>query len=212
MDYHKIREEYKFSCLKEEDLNICPFSQFKKWFDFALGLKINVPNAVSLSTSNKEGRPSSRMVLLKDFNIENGFVFFSNYQSKKGQNIEQNPYGALLFFWNGIERQIRVEGKIQKSSRKVSEAYFHSRPRASQISASISEQSNTIKSYSDLEHEYTSFEKKHQGKEIPCPDFWGGYELIPDYFEFWQGRENRLHDRFDYQIIGSNWQISRLCP
>jgi len=164
-----------------------------------------------VATCTSGGRPSLRTVLLKAYD-ENGFVFFTNYTSRKGNDLKENPYAALLFFWKETERQIRIEGKVKKVSRKESEEYFHSRPYDSQIAATVSNQSKLIKSRSELEKKFEILKAEFVGKEIIAPDYWGGYRVIPDKFEFWQGRENRLHDRIQYSLKKKSWVIERLQP
>jgi pyridoxamine 5'-phosphate oxidase len=168
-------------------------------------------NAMVLSTAGKSGRPSSRVVLMKEFS-ENGFVFFSNYLSRKGKEIELNPSVALLFFWEELERQVRIEGKVRKISGEASSEYFSTRPRLSRVAATVSKQSTELKDRSELEEKFNTFDNEYKNKEIPRPVDWGGYIVNPDYFEFWQGRENRLHDRIIYTRVTDGWKIGRLSP
>ncbi len=197
--------------LTKKDVNPDPFKQFGTWFDEAFETITVVPNAMILSTSNQNGRPSSRVVLLKGFS-EKGFVFFTNYGSRKGNDIERNPFAALLFFWGELERQVRIEGRVEKISHKESSEYFVTRPRLSQIGALASAQSKVIKKRSELEDAFHKLDKVYEGKEIPMPENWGGYIVIPEYFEFWQGRQSRLHDRICYRQSAGVWEIERLSP
>lgn len=218
-----MNEEYQFRELLKEthrdykksslDINnICqdPIEQFAKWFDDAVKSGFPDPNAMCLSTASKEGKPSSRMLLLKDFD-KNGFVFYTNYTSRKALEIEENPYGALLFFWDVLERQVRIEGRIEKISAEESDKYFQTRPYTSKIGAWASKQSSELRSRFTLLREVAKLMLKYPIK-VPLPPFWGGYRLIPDLFEFWQGRPNRLHDRFQFKLIQNNWEIKRLYP
>ncbi len=206
-----IRREYSRAGLQEEDLAENPLDLFDKWFREALDARLKDANAMILSTADKSGKPSSRIVLLKDFDDE-GFVFFTNYQSRKGREIEQNVFGALLFYWAELERQVRIEGALVKTSREVSEAYFHSRPVESQLSALASDQSRVLRDRQELEAKIRELSEKYGDGEIPCPKFWGGYLLKPDRIEFWQGRPGRLHDRFEFFSIDGRWNHHRLYP
>jgi pyridoxamine 5'-phosphate oxidase len=208
---NNLRKEYKLNMLSEDSVTSNPFNQFKIWFDEILKINLIEPNAVILATANKKSKPSVRVVLLKSFD-EKGFVFFTNYKSRKGKELKVNPAASLLFFWPEIERQIRIEGKVKVVSREESEKYFHSRPGESQIAAWVSNQSSKIPDRKFLESKFEELKTKFGNDEIPLPDYWGGYRLIPDYFEFWQGRENRLHDRIAYQKKKSKWKIARLAP
>ena len=197
--------------LNRDDLLESPTEMFRTWFEKIEDLEHIEPNAAILSTSTKKGKPSSRTVLVKEFS-EKGFVFYTNYKSKKAQEIEVNPYASLIFYWQDFERQVRIQGKVRKISRNKSEKYFHSRPRLSQISVLASYQSKNLESRKDLESKFKEFEKMYDGKEIPIPDYWGGYILEHRNVEFWQGRRDRLHDRFVYTKHGRIWQIERLAP
>lgn len=189
-----------------------PFLQFEKWFCFVKRLKV-IPsyNRMVLSTISKEGTPSSRVVLLKKMDTL-GFVFFTNYKSKKSLDIKENPNVSLLFYWPLIERQVRITGKIEKISIEESQGYFKTRSRKSKIGAWASKQSSVIQSKKYFENQIAFYTKKYKNKTIPCPLFWGGYRLIPSSFEFWQARVNRLHDRFIYTIENNTWTINRLSP
>ena len=206
-----LRQEYAHSILEEQELDRNPFFQFRKWFEEALSAELPEPHAMTISTVSLEGRPSSRIVLLRNFD-ENGFTFFTNYQSKKSFDISQNTFVALNFFWQAIERQVRIEGKIERVSAKESDEYFASRPRESQIGAWASSQSKAISSRHELEKQVDYFTKKYENKPVPRPEHWGGYLIVPDYFEFWQGRPSRLHDRISYQFTSGKWELNRLNP
>jgi pyridoxamine 5'-phosphate oxidase len=189
-----------------------PFEQFHHWFKEAeVKSAMKFPNSMSLATVDATGRPSVRIVLLKGAS-ENGFVFFSNYESRKGAELEFNPQASLCFFWDSLGRQVRIEGLVEKISTKESEEYFHSRPRESQIGAWASKQSRPIESRKKLEEEFQRLSKEFYGKEIPMPEFWGGYRMVPEKLEFWQLGEHRLHDRFVYFREGEKWKIERLSP
>lgn len=213
MDHNiaKIRHDYHLKGLSETDLDNDPLTQFRIWFNEAVQANITEANAMVLSTV-ENNRPSARVVLLKDLN-EQGFSFFTNYLSKKGRQLETNPQAALTFFWKELERQVRVEGRIVKVSEAESTEYFAVRPRGSQIGAWASEQSTAIADRAILEERTQDFESKFEDQPVPRPAHWGGYRLIPDYIEFWQGRPSRLHDRLVYQKDeNGNWQIERLSP
>jgi len=208
---HNIRTDYIKAELNEDQVSRNPIDQFSTWFNEALNAKVVEPNAMSLATASTDGQADARIVLLKDINSE-GFVFFTNYNSKKGQDISENAKVALLFFWPELERQVRVLGKVDKISTIESEEYFHSRPRGSQLGALASHQSERIKDRTVIETEQERLQKKYNGTEIPLPDYWGGYRVIPHRVEFWQGRANRLHDRIVYKKAESNWDIFRISP
>ena len=210
MDLKEIKLEYVRDELNLDDLNKNPYIQLKNWLDQAIKLEVSYPNAVSISTVNKENIPSTRIVLIKNVS-DNGLVFFTDYDSQKGLDIESNNNVSILFFWKELDRQIRLTGKAYKTSRADSEEYFNSRARESQINAYASNQSKTT----TKKLLYTSVEnitKKFKNKEIECPTNWGGYNVTIEAIEFWQGRPNRLHDRFKYSKSKSGWDIKRLCP
>jgi pyridoxamine 5'-phosphate oxidase len=189
-----------------------PISQFQSWFDEALAAKLPMPEAMTLATSTPEGRPSARMVLLKHVDDE-GFVFFTNYHSAKAAQIESNPYAALVFYWNPLDRQVRVEGKVERTSAEESEQYFQTRPRESQIGAWASPQSSVIAGREVLEQRAQELEDYYRDREIECPAHWGGYRLRPDKIEFWKSRIGRLHDRILYELTtDGTWSIKRLAP
>ena len=206
-----MRKQYNIAELNRSDLLESPTEMFRDWFEKVENLDNIEVNAMTLATSSKIGEPSSRIVLLKGYD-EKGFVFYTNYNSEKGKQIEQNPYGSLTFHWNQLERQIRIRGKIRKISRAQSEKYFNSRPRLSQVSVLASKQSDVLTNRMELEERFIEIEKKYEGKEIPCPDYWGGYCLEHRKVEFWQGRRDRMHDRFAYTKHGTTWQTERLSP
>lgn len=208
---HKLSRKYKVNKLSEETVHKNPFIQFEKWFKLVLKLKLKEPNATVLATADNIAKPSARVVLMKEITSK-GITFYTNYESRKGEELLQNPSAALLFYWAELERQIRIEGKIKKISRLESEKYFNSRPLGSRIAAWASEQSNKIPDREFLEKRFDSFEQKFSDSKIPLPPNWGGYRLVPDYFEFWQGRENRMHDRISYEKSKSGWKIFRLAP
>lgn len=207
-----LRNEYGAHGLRRSDLHKDPIKQFSAWFAAALAAGIRDVNAMTLATASAEGRPSARIVLLKGFD-ERGFVFFTNHDSEKGRQIEENPYVALVFYWVLLERQIRISGPVEKTSREDSAAYFHSRPVGSRLGAWVSRQSEVIDARRILDSRLTEMTERFQDGEIPLPPHWGGYRVNPDKIEFWQGRPNRLHDRFRYsrQDDGA-WQIDRLAP
>lgn len=206
-----LRREYKLNKLSEETVQKTPVKQFEIWFDDVVKFDLYQQNAMILATSDKKRKSTARVVLLKGLN-NFGFKFFTNYHSNKGKDLSQNSEASLLFYWAELERQVRVEGKIRKLSRIESENYFDTRPLESRIAAWASDQSEIIPDRNYLETRYKNFEEKFSGKKIPLPPNWGGYILVPIYFEFWQGRENRLHDRICYKKQKGKWKIIRLAP
>lgn len=207
-----LRKDYSLAGLAEKDLARDPFRQFDKWFQEAEAAKLNEPNAMVLATASREGRPSSRVVLLKGVDGR-GFVFYSNYESRKGRELESNPFASLTFPWFALERQVIVEGPLAKITREESAAYFHSRPLPSQLAAWASHQSAIITSRAVLEDSMKAVEKKYAGKEVPLPPNWGGYRLNPETVEFWQGRRSRLHDRLRYRRgANGDWSVERVSP
>jgi pyridoxamine 5'-phosphate oxidase len=211
MSIANLRKDYQLASLSETDVAADPIQQFSHWFEQALKADAAEANAMSLATVNADGRPSSRIVLIKEFN-QNGFSWFTNYDSAKGHDLATNPQAALLFFWSALERQVRIEGHIEKVSEQDNDNYFHSRPLGSRRSACASQQSQPIANRDLLEQRLQQVTSEH-GDHPPRPEHWGGYRLVPDYLEFWQGRSSRLHDRIVY-TRGSDgvWSISRLQP
>ena len=207
-----IRREYASRALDEKDAHADPMQQFTLWFDEALKSQILDVNAMTLATASRKGEPSARTVLLKGTD-EHGFVFYTNYDSAKGRDLADNPRASLLFFWAELERQVRINGSVTKTTRAESDQYFHSRPVESQISAASSNQSHPVAGRSQLEQRYAELAAKYKDSIVPLPDSWGGYRVKPDTIEFWQGRKSRLHDRLLYtrQADGS-WTRSRLAP
>lgn len=216
IDISALRENYVSPELLEDQVESDPIDQFRKWFDDAVARGLKEPNAMALSTAGKDGKPSSRMVLLKGFD-EDGFVWYTNYRSRKARDLSENPHVSLLFYWDDLNRQVRIEGSVQKVSDEESEQYFHSRPRGSQIGAIVSKQSSVIPGRQVLHQRYKELvEKYSDGSLIPKPIYWGGYRLKPHLFEFWQGQQSRLHDRLLYsprEINGKRvWRMDRLAP
>ena len=211
-DLTKLRQNYALQTLSESDVSPDPIVQFGQWFDEAIDSRVLEPNAFALATASPDGRPSARTVLLKGFD-HNGFVFFTNYESRKGHELKANPHAAMLFTWLDLQRQIRIEGSIEKISQEESLNYFQSRPRESQIGAWASPQSRPIEAREVLENTQSAIALKYAGVEkLPLPPFWGGYRVTPVWFEFWQGRESRLHDRVVYSKTEEGWKIGRLAP
>ena len=211
MDISDYRREYTQGGLNRANLDASPFVQFEKWFKQAMDANIPDASAMTLATVSALGQPTQRTVLLKLFD-EDGFIFFTNYSSLKSQQITENPYVSLLFPWTELERQIEINGKATKVSTADSLKYFMSRPRGSQLGAWASEQSSPISSRQILETQLSRIKTKFSKGDIPLPDFWGGYRVVPDTIEFWQGGANRLHDRFEYRRTTSGWNIHRLQP
>ena len=205
-----LRKDYKLASLNEADVASSPLAQFDKWFKEALSAELPEPTAMTLATCDAQSRPSARMVLIKDFD-ERGFVFFTNYESHKGQDLTANNRAALLFFWPELERQIRIQGRVEKVSAADSEEYYRSRPLASRISAWASPQSQVLPSRTALEARVAAFEAEH-GENPPRPAHWGGYRVVPQVMEFWHGRRDRLHDRIQYRLNNAVWKIERLAP
>ncbi|MEA2028827.1 MAG: pyridoxamine 5'-phosphate oxidase [Campylobacterota bacterium] len=211
MKLFAMRKEYMTHGLHRKDLDDSPIKQFELWFNQAIEAKLIEPNAMSLASVGEDKMPSIRTVLLKSYD-EEGFVFFSNYKSKKAVHIAQNPNVALHFAWLGLERQVKIEGIAIKISKATSLKYFLSRPKGSQIGAWVSHQSEVISSRSLLEAKFDEIKNKFVEGKIPFPDFWGGYLIEPKVIEFWQGGKDRLHDRFEYRLEESGWEIKRLAP
>ena len=210
MNIADIRKDYKLAALSESDCQASPFAQFEKWFEEAVATHLPEPNAMTLATVDAAQRPSTRIVLIKEFNTS-GPVWFTNYQSRKGRELAGNSFAALQFHWVELERVVRIEGQVEKISAAESDAYFASRPLDSRIGAWASPQSETIASRAVLEQRDAEF-KAQFAANPPRPPHWGGYRLVPDRFEFWQGRASRLHDRILYRLVDDAWKIERLAP
>jgi pyridoxamine 5'-phosphate oxidase len=207
-----LRREYMAQGLVESEVDPDPFRQFQRWFAAALAANLFEPNAMALATATPDGHPSARMVLLKGFD-HRGFVWYTNYESRKGGELAVNPQAALVFFWVDLARQVRIEGLVTLVASEESDAYFQSRPRGSQIGAAASHQSQTLPSREPLERRAAELEAEYEGQPIPRPPTWGGYRLAPRVIEFWQGRPNRLHDRLRYRRLDDGrWLIERLSP
>lgn len=211
-ELQNLRQEYSAATLNEKEVKQDPIKQFDKWFNEAIEAQIHEPNAMTLATATSDGRPSARIVLLKGYN-QNGFMFYTNYLSRKGKEMAKNPLASVVLFWGEMERQVRIEGTIEKLSREQSEAYFHSRPKASQLGAVASPQSQEIEGRKSLEDKMQQLEAEYADKDVPKPSYWGGYIIKPRLVEFWQGRRSRLHDRIVYKKTDNkNWKIVRLAP
>ncbi|MGO4294641.1 pyridoxamine 5'-phosphate oxidase [Chitinophaga sp. RAB17] len=207
-----LRKDYKLASLDESEIAPYPLAQFGKWWDDAIHSEIDEANAMTLATSTPDGHPSARIVLLKSF-AEDGFLFFSNYESRKGQELAENPHVTLLFFWRELERQVRIEGTVSKAPVAISNEYYNSRPLGSRIGAIVSPQSKVIPGRSFLEEQVDQATAKYQQEAPQRPDYWGGYVVKPQVIEFWQGRSNRLHDRILYTLTADgSWKIERLAP
>lgn len=210
-DVANLRREYAREELLEKNVDPDPFKQFSVWFEQALSSEVMEPNAMSLATASTEGKPSVRIVLLKGFDNQ-CFRFFTNYNSRKGQELQQNTNAALCFYWPELERQVRIEGEVNKISREESIAYFNQRPRLSRLGALASDQSSTVSSRKELEKKFKELQETYDDGPIPTPDYWGGFCLTPSAVEFWQGRKGRLHDRLLYERNSEGWSIRRLAP
>lgn len=210
MDLHDIREDYSKQALSEQECDADPVVQFEKWLDEAVRAQVNEPTAVNVAAVGEDGRPNSRMVLLKEVN-KRGFVFFTNYLSRKGRSLSAHPFAALTFFWPELERQVRIEGRVEKLAAEASDEYFASRPYSSRIGAWASEQSSVIADKGVLIRRAAAIGLKHP-LHVPRPPHWGGYLVVPDRMEFWQGRPSRLHDRICYRLLNGAWLKERLAP
>lgn len=211
-ELQNLRQDYSAATLTEKEVKQDPIRQFEKWFDEAVAANIHEPNAMTLATATTGGHPSARVVLLKGFN-KDGFMFYTNYLSRKGKEMAKNPLVSVVFFWGELERQVRIEGTIEKLSREQSEEYFHSRPKASQLGALVSAQSQEIEGRKEMEAKMAELETVYADKDVPKPSYWGGYIIKPRLVEFWQGRRSRLHDRIVYKKIDNKtWKIVRLAP
>jgi pyridoxamine 5'-phosphate oxidase len=207
----ELRRDYLRARLDETSVASDPLVEFARWFEEAVKAEARDPNAMTLATASPDGVPSARIVLLKGFD-ERGFVFFTDYRSRKGTELAANPRAALVFYWPELERQVRITGITSETGRQESEAYFRTRPRGSRISAWISHQSEVIASRQQLESQIPEVERRYPGDDVPLPPYWGGFRLRPESIEFWQGRTNRLHDRIRYLREGERWRIERLSP
>jgi pyridoxamine 5'-phosphate oxidase len=210
MDVAHLRLDYARESLTERDVDPDPILQFEKWFEEALHAGLIEPNAMTLATSTRDGHPSARVVLLKGADA-NGFVFFTDYRSRKGAELDANPHVSLCFWWDALQRQVRISGTAVRVSREETAAYFHTRPHGSRVGAWASQQSATLASREMLEKEVERLERAYPD-DVPLPPHWGGYRVTPDFIEFWQGRPSRLHDRIVYTRDGSAWKIGRLSP
>jgi pyridoxamine 5'-phosphate oxidase len=207
----KLREEIARRSLDEHAVSPDPFLQFNQWFSDAAQVQLREPTAMALATASREGKPSVRMVLMKSID-ERGVVFYTNFESKKAKELDENPAASLLFFWGELGRQVRIDGTVSRTSREEAEQYFKTRPHESRLAAWASKQSEAITSRGELEKKFLEYKERFHGGDVPLPPFWGGYRLLPESFEFWQGRENRLHDRIRYRRREHGWVIERLSP
>ena len=207
----QLRHDFSKMTLDESVADPDAVKQFETWFRQAVDGRVNEPNAFVLSTVGTDLRPSARILLLRDFN-EGGFVFYTNYRSRKAREIEQNPFASMTFFWPELERQVRIEGKLMKQSAESSDQYFAARPRSSRLGAWASPQSEPLPARETLDQALAALETRFEGQEFPRADWWGGYVLMPDSIEFWQGRPSRLHDRLVYHRDGLGWKIQRIAP
>jgi pyridoxamine 5'-phosphate oxidase len=210
MSIADIRINYTYGELSEADVVADPLVQFQTWFDQALAAGVPEPNAMTVASVGSDGRPSARMLLLKG--VDHGFVFYTNYTSRKASELDEQPFGALVFYWHALHRQVRIEGRIERVAPAEADAYYTSRPIGSQLGAWASNQSQVIPNRTILEQRVAELEQEYANRSIPRPPQWGGYRLLPDTIEFWQGRPSRLHDRLRYRLSDGLWVIERLSP
>jgi pyridoxamine 5'-phosphate oxidase len=210
-DLTHMRVEYTYTGLHEDDVHADPFTQFGRWFQTAVDAQLDLPNAMVLATADRDGRPSARYVLLKEFDRD-GFVFYTHADSPKGRQLQENPRAALVFYWHPMHRQVRIEGTVEMLDADKADDYFQSRPRGSQVSARVAIQSSRLESREHLHRRASDVEREFDGAPVPRPDNWHGYRVRPEVMEFWQGQENRLHDRLEYRRRGDAWTITRLAP
>jgi pyridoxamine 5'-phosphate oxidase len=211
MSIADLRRDYARARLDEANADASPIAQFERWFAEAREAKLVEPNAMALATATREGAPSVRMVLLKGVD-ERGFVFFTDYRSQKGVELGLNPRAALVFYWAELERQVRITGRVSTVPAEESDGYFRSRPRNSRLSAWVSHQSQVVPDRATLEARAQEVANRYPGDQVPLPPYWGGYRVVPELIEFWQGRESRLHDRIRYRVDGTGWRMERLSP
>lgn len=211
LDFMRFRIEYSQKSLSESDVDADPFRQFRTWFDEAVAAKAHEPNVMTLATASRTGVPSARIVLLKDVD-DRGFSFFTNYQSRKGQDLESNPLAAMVFYWPELERQVRIDGTVERVSVEESDAYFTRRPGLARIGSAASPQSQVVPDRKYLEDRFADLEQRYPDGNVPRPNHWGGYRVLPTRLEFWQGRPSRLHDRIEYVKEGTRWNARRVAP
>jgi pyridoxamine 5'-phosphate oxidase len=206
-----LRQDYRQAALLESEADPNPIAQFQSWFAAAVAAQLPEPNAMTIATATPDGIPSARIVLLKDVD-DRGFVFFTNYNSHKGQELTANPQAAIVFLWTELERQVRIQGRVEKIAPAESDEYFYSRPPGSRLGAWASNQSEVVADRHVLDQQLADLEAKYANQEIPRPEHWGGFRVMPTMIEFWQGRSSRLHDRLRYRLIDGDWVIDRLSP